>query len=492
MDELAGRSVIVDCRSSGYAAMWSPSGSQAARWLAVRVVREVAGRRSVVSHLAKLTRGQLTRHLVTSPTAPRTVQQVAELAARRLRGGALPARATRPAVDARRRPARGLSAMWWASLLAAAAALVTRLLPVSDAESILRRIAPVLVFLVAITVVAQLAQNAGVFDAAAHLAARLGRGRTWALWLLIVLLATRLDDRALAGHHGRACSRPVALALAVQVGISPALFAMTTVWLADTASMLLPVSNLTNLLALHRFQALGVDVRRLRRRQLAACAGLGPGDGGGAGPHVPPGPADPLRAARPAARRGPGAAVVRRQGCASRWRRRSPSACSRPGRRRIAAVLLVALFAVRRPSDLHASHVPWRLVLLVIGLFFVVQTLQVHGLPHVLARIAGTGETWPDHLRLATTGALSANGFNNLPAYLALEPVADSSAPRLVALLLGVNCGPPADALGLARDLAVARAVPGGGRRGLDPPLLPARAGRRPAAHADHDRRPRA
>ncbi len=81
LDELAGRSVIVDCRSSGYAAMWSPTGPQADRWLAVRVVREVAGRRSVVSHLAKLTRGQLTRHLVSSTTVPRTVQQVAELAA---------------------------------------------------------------------------------------------------------------------------------------------------------------------------------------------------------------------------------------------------------------------------------------------------------------------------------------------------------------------------------------------------------------------------
>jgi arsenical pump membrane protein len=33
---------------------------------------------------------------------------------------------------------------------------------------------------------------------------------------------------------------------------------MTTVWLANTASLLLPVSNLTNLLALHRFSALGL------------------------------------------------------------------------------------------------------------------------------------------------------------------------------------------------------------------------------------------
>jgi len=34
---------------------------------------------------------------------------------------------------------------------------------------------------------------------------------------------------------------------------------MTTVWLANTASLLLPVSNLTNLLALPSFNALGID-----------------------------------------------------------------------------------------------------------------------------------------------------------------------------------------------------------------------------------------
>lgn len=108
----------------------------------------------------------------------------------------------------------------------------------------------------------------------------------------------------------------------------------------------------------------------------------------------------------------------------------------------MAALALVGLFAVRRRSDLRASHVPWRLVLLVLGLFLVVQAGQVHGLPHLLARVAGTGESWPDHLRLAATGAVGANGVDNLPAYLALEPVADGSPARLVALLLGVNCGP--------------------------------------------------
>lgn len=330
--------------------------------------------------------------------------------------------------------------MWWASLLAAGGVLVTGLLPAHDAGTILSRIAPVLLFLVAITVVAQLAQNAGVFDAAAHLAARWGRGRTWLLWLLLVVLATAATI-VLSLDTTAVLLTPVALALAVQIGISPALFAMTTVWLADTASMLLPVSNLTNLLALHRFHALGLGLRDyvsvtwlpalvavlvtvavlavLFRHDLVRS-------------YTPPelpvvedrvllvGSATVCLLLAPAFA----------AGVTPAW----PATA--------AAVVLVALFAVRRPSDLHASHVPWRLVVLVVGLFFVVQALTVHGLPHTLARVAGTGESWPDHLRLAATGALGANAVDNLPAYLALEPVADGSAGRLVALLLGVNCGP--------------------------------------------------
>jgi arsenical pump membrane protein len=330
--------------------------------------------------------------------------------------------------------------VWWASLLVAAAALATRLLPASDAESILRRIAPVLVFLVAITVVAQLAQNAGVFDAAAHLAAQVGRGRTWALWLLMVLLAT-VSTIVLSLDTTAVLLTPVALALAVQIGISPALFAMTTVWLADTASMLLPVSNLTNLLALHRLQALGVDLRGyvsitwlpalvsvlvtvavlavMFRRDLRTSYRR---------------PDQPQAEDRVLLLASAGICIALAPAFATGVQPVWPAA--------VAALALVALFAVRRRSDLRASHVPWRLVLLVIGLFFVVQTMQVHGLPHLLARVAGSGESWPAHLRLAATGALGANGFDNLPAYLALEPVSDSSPARLVALLLGVNCGP--------------------------------------------------
>ncbi|HEY8718530.1 peroxide stress protein YaaA [Pengzhenrongella sp.] len=94
--------LIVDCRSAPYVAAWRPPSGTAgstpsgtagstptgtagstptgtagstrslppiggARWVAVRVLRELAGRRTVVSHSAKHTRGVLIRHLLVRP-----------------------------------------------------------------------------------------------------------------------------------------------------------------------------------------------------------------------------------------------------------------------------------------------------------------------------------------------------------------------------------------------------------------------------------------
>lgn len=56
--------LVVDCRSTTYAAAWKPPRDVADRVVAVRVFREAAGRRTVVSHMAKHTRGEVARHLL--------------------------------------------------------------------------------------------------------------------------------------------------------------------------------------------------------------------------------------------------------------------------------------------------------------------------------------------------------------------------------------------------------------------------------------------
>ncbi|WP_432935375.1 YaaA family protein [Kribbella sp. CA-253562] len=83
LDAAVGKSVIVDCRSSTYAAAWRPSGELAAKWVAVSVVRERAGVRSVVSHNAKHTRGLVARHLLESGKDPGTPKALHKLVAER-------------------------------------------------------------------------------------------------------------------------------------------------------------------------------------------------------------------------------------------------------------------------------------------------------------------------------------------------------------------------------------------------------------------------
>ncbi|UZN01727.1 YaaA family protein [Cellulomonas sp. S1-8] len=71
--------LVVDCRSATYRAAWTPPPG--ARWVDVRVLREVDGHRAVVSHHAKHTRGVLTRHLVTRRgRAPRDGDELAHVA----------------------------------------------------------------------------------------------------------------------------------------------------------------------------------------------------------------------------------------------------------------------------------------------------------------------------------------------------------------------------------------------------------------------------
>lgn len=77
----AGRGLVVDCRSSMYAAAWQPTGPLVHRTVGVRVFREVQGRRTVVSHLAKHTRGQVARVIVSAPTEPRRPAALAALLA---------------------------------------------------------------------------------------------------------------------------------------------------------------------------------------------------------------------------------------------------------------------------------------------------------------------------------------------------------------------------------------------------------------------------
>jgi cytoplasmic iron level regulating protein YaaA (DUF328/UPF0246 family) len=76
--EAAGRGLVVDLRSSTYASFWRPEPDLARKVVALRVLHEVDGRRSVVSHFNKATKGRIVRALLEDGTAPPSPSRFAD------------------------------------------------------------------------------------------------------------------------------------------------------------------------------------------------------------------------------------------------------------------------------------------------------------------------------------------------------------------------------------------------------------------------------
>jgi len=314
-------------------------------------------------------------------------------------------------------------------------AVAAGVLPMSDLAALAGRVLPVLAFVVAVTIVAELAALAGLFQVIAQRLAAFARGRAILLWLLVLVLAA-VSTIFLSLDTTAVLLTPIVVSLAAHARISPIPFALTTVWIANTGSLLLPVSNLTNLFAaqqldLHPLQFAALTaapaaaaivvtaaiVFLTRPRQLLARFE----------PEQPERPEDPVLtwvAAVTVALLVP--ALI---SGIEVW---IPAA--------VAAAVLVIAFAVRRRAALRPGLVPMPLVLFASGLFIAVEALHQADVTDVLAAAVGTGSSPLDLLRLAGVGAASANAINNLPAYLAIEPFAGEPV-RLIALLIGVNVG---------------------------------------------------
>ncbi|HEY2672225.1 MAG TPA: SLC13 family permease [Rugosimonospora sp.] len=338
---------------------------------------------------------------------------------------------------------RGRHPLDWVAailLVAGAGCVLSGLLPLSETDTTMRRILPILVFLATVIPLAELTAAAEVFDVVAAWIASVARGSYPLLFVLCVALASfttitlNLDTTAVL-------LTPVMLALAKRIGGSPLPLAMTTVWLANTASLLLPVSNLTNVLAAQRIGlAPVVFAHRMALPQLASILatmlflwlfywrrGARGGDR-----YSPP---ERLRPGRP----------VLFSVCAV--------ACllfivgillevPLPVASAVAAAIAVAGFLLGGRRELRWGLIPLRLLVFVTGLFLVIQTVGRHGLDALLRVLIGTGDGGPGMVRAAGVGAGLSNVLNNLPAYLAGEAVVPvAHHDQVLALLIGTNVG---------------------------------------------------
>ena len=320
--------------------------------------------------------------------------------------------------------------------------VATGLLPKAEADATIRRILPLLLFLGSVIVLAELTADASVFDVIAVRVAGLARGNYPALFVLCVFFAAatttvlNLDTTAVL-------LTPVMLALARKAGIAVIPLAMTTVWLANTASLLLPVSNLTNLLAANRVALpAAAFASRMWPVQLTSVAvtmvflwvffwrrsvrGVDRYD-----PPPPLQPADPVLFWVAALACLLFITVIVTTGIQLGYAAAMAAAC------------VVAVFAVRKRAALRPGLIPWRLLVFVVGLFLVVQTVSLHGLGTITQALIGTGDGTLGALRATATGAGLSNAVNNLPAYVAGEAVIPvSNHEQLLALLIGTNVGP--------------------------------------------------
>lgn len=76
--EALGSGLLIDLRSTAYAAFWRPSGDVARQVATVRVLHEVDSVRKVVSHFNKATKGRIVRALLEDGATPRTPAALAE------------------------------------------------------------------------------------------------------------------------------------------------------------------------------------------------------------------------------------------------------------------------------------------------------------------------------------------------------------------------------------------------------------------------------
>ncbi|MCE6998158.1 arsenic transporter [Saccharothrix sp. S26] len=347
-----------------------------------------------------------------------------------------------------RHPARWLSRLHPLDLVALGLLLVGLVcvlagaLPVAQAGATVGRLVPLLLFLGSVIVLAELTAEAEVFNVVATRLSILARGHYPLLFLLCVALAA-VTTMGLNLDTTAVLLTPVLLALAATLRIAPLPLAMTTVWLANTASLLLPVSNLTNLLAADRVALAPAQfAARMWAPQLAAIVATGVflwvfywrrGRRGGDASYLPPArhvPADPVLFRVAAV-----ACLLFVAGIVAGVPIGLASAVS--------AGLLVLAFGLRRRSALRPGLIPWRLLVFVIGLFLVVETINRHGLAGIVGALIGVEDSALGAIRAAGTGAALSNLVNNLPAYVAGESVVPTgNHGQLLALLIGTNVGP--------------------------------------------------
>ncbi|MFJ4466594.1 SLC13 family permease [Streptomyces sp. NPDC089424] len=325
---------------------------------------------------------------------------------------------------------------------AAGLAVVTGAISPDHALEEIGRLAPVVGFLAAVLVLAHFCDVEGLFRACGAWLAHRAAGRPGRLLTAVFALAS-VVTAVLSLDATVVLLTPVVLATAARSGVRARPHLYACAHLSNTASLLLPVSNLTNLLA---FAASGLSFTRFAalmalpwlvaigaeylvfRRFFARDLALAP-----APEEAVKTPERPVFALVTVACTLAGFVVTSALGLEPAWAAAA------------GALALAVRACVRRhatPFTVVRASAPAFLAF-VLALGVVVRAVVDNGLAGALGHALPDGSGLPALLGIAALAALLANLINNLPAVLVLLPLAAPSGPgALLAVLLGVNIGP--------------------------------------------------
>ncbi|PWI13743.1 arsenic transporter [Streptomyces sp. Act143] len=325
---------------------------------------------------------------------------------------------------------------------AAGLAIATGAISPDHAWSEAERLGPVVGFLAAVLVLAHFCDVEGLFRACGAWMSRRAAGRPGALLTSVFGLASAITA-VLSLDATVVLLTPVVLATAARGGVRARPHLYACAHLSNTASLLLPVSNLTNLLA---FEASGLSFTRFAA--LMALPWL-----------VAIGAeflvfrrffADDLQAAVTAPDSGeapelPVFALVT-VGCTLAGFVVASAVGIEPAWVALAGALVLAGRALARrratPLTVVRAAAPGFLAF-VLALGVVVRAVVDNGLADALDRVLPAGSGAVALLGIAVLAAVLANLINNLPAVLVLLPLTAAAGPGAVlAVLIGVNIGP--------------------------------------------------
>lgn len=328
------------------------------------------------------------------------------------------------------------------ALPAAAMVVGTGAISLEHARAEVQRLGPVVGFLAAVLVLARLCADEGLFHACGGWMARASAGRPRRL-LVYVFAVASVITAVLSLDATVVLLTPVVFATAARIGARPKPHVYACAHLSNTASLLLPVSNLTNLLA---FTASGLSFPRFAglmtlpwlaaiaaeyavfRRFFATDldAGIHPRQVAESGEL-------PLFALVVVAGTLTGFVAISALGINPAWAAAA------------GALVLAARALARHRATLDgivgAAGLPFLAFVLALGV--VVRAVVDDGLAATLAHLVPAGTGLAALLGSAALAAVLANMINNLPAVLMLLPLTAPAGSGLVlAVLVGVNIGP--------------------------------------------------